>query len=159
MGQFQVFVDHFQNKGGREPTHFSVSVKVDGNERTFLERNSDYLWFAIMVFSGIGSAWAWLQHYWKREEREQYAGHRDNLLDLISKARTAQTPEELFEMQGTADALLREALDFHEEGAIEDGELAAIGLALEQFHHAVSDRRATIGTAEPDMQRLRALQS
>ncbi|MET3840163.1 TAXI family TRAP transporter solute-binding subunit [Bradyrhizobium sp. OAE829] len=147
------------DKDAALPAHTGAAAYIDGNERTFLERNSDYLWFAVMVFSGIGSAWAWLQHYWKREERAQYAGHRDNLLDLISKARTAETPEELFEMQGTADALLREALDCHEDGAIEDGELAAIGLALEQFHHAVTDRRATIAAMAPDAQRLRALQA
>ena len=147
------------DKDAAPPAHAGAAAYIDGNERTFLEKNSDYLWFAVMVFSGIGSAWAWLQHYWKREEREQYSEHRDNLLDLISKARTAETPEELSEMQGTADALLREALDYHEDGAIEDGELSAIGLALDQFHHAVADRRATIGTVEPDTQRLRALQS
>jgi hypothetical protein len=31
-----------------------------------------------------------------------------------------------------------------------------IGLALEQFHHAVADRRATIGTGMAGMPRLRA---
>jgi len=146
------------DKDAALPAHQGAAAYIDGNERTFLERNTDYLWFAIMVFSGIGSAWAWLQHYWKREEREQYAGHRDNLLDLISKVRTAETPEELVEMQGTADALLREALDCYEDGAIEDGDLSVIGLALEQFHHAVADRRAIIGAMAPDTQRLRALQ-
>jgi hypothetical protein len=111
------------------------------------------------VVSGLGSAWAWLQHYWKRDEREQYYEHRDNLLDLISKVRAAETTEELAEMQGAADALLREALDCYEDGAIEDGDLSAIGLALEQFHHAVVDRRAMIADIAPETQRLRALQS
>ncbi|CAN7752649.1 ABC transporter substrate-binding protein [Bradyrhizobium sp. LjRoot220] len=147
------------DKDAALPAHQGAAAYIDGNERTFLERNTDLIWGAIMVLSGIGSAWAWLRHYWNREERERYAEHRDNLLDLISKARAAETPEELLEMQGMADALLREALECHEDGAIEDGDLAAIGLALEQFRHAVADRRATIGTAEPDTQRLRALQS
>ncbi len=146
------------DKDAALPAHQGAAAYIDGNERTFLERNTDFLWFAIMVFSGVGSAWAWLQHYWKREEREQYDAHRDNLLDLISKVRTAETPEELVEMQGTADALLREALDCYEDGAIEDGDLSVIGLALEQFHHAVADRRAFIAAVAPDTQRLRALQ-
>ena len=77
----------------------------------------------------------------------------------ISKARAADTPEELQEMQGAADALLREALDCYEDGAIEDGDLSVIGMALEQFHHAVADRRNAIAPVEPEMQRLRALQS
>ena len=48
-------------------------------------------------------------------------------------------------MQGAADGMLREALDCYDDGAIEEGDLSVIGLALEQFHHAVADRRAVIG--------------
>ena len=73
---------------------------IDGNERTFLERYSDYIWVAILVLSGLGSVGAWLRHSWKRNEREEYTLHRDNLLDLISKARLAETPEELADDAG-----------------------------------------------------------
>ncbi len=45
--------------------------------------------------------------------------------------------------------MLREALDCYEDGAIEEGDLSVLGLALEQFHHAVTDRRLTLGTAPP----------
>ena len=147
------------DKDAAVPAHQGAAAYIDGNERTFLDRYSDYLWGAIFVLSGVGSVWAWLQHYWKRDEREQYDGHRDNLLDLIEKARKAETPEELAQMQDAADRLFREALHCYETGVIEDSDLTVIGLALEQFHHAVTDRRATMGTVEPDMQRLRALQS
>ena len=147
------------DKDAALPAHQGAAAYIDGNERTFLERYTDYIWFAILILSGLGSAGAWLQHYWKRDEREQYAAHRDNLLDLISKARKAETPEDLADMQGAADGVLREALDCYEDGAIEEGDLSVIGLALEQFHHAVADRRATIGAGAPDIQRMRARQS
>jgi hypothetical protein len=147
------------DKDAALPAHQGAAAYIDGNERTFLERYTDYIWFAILILSGLGSAGAWLQHYWKRDEREQYAAHRDHLLDLISKARKAETPEELAEMQGAADTVLREALDCYDDGAIEEGDLSVIGLTLEQFHHAVADRRATIGATTPDMLRMRARQS
>jgi hypothetical protein len=70
--------------------------------------------------------------------------------------RKAETAEELAQMQITADGLLREALDCYDDGAIEEGDLSVIGLTLEQFHHAVADRRATIGTGTAGMPRLRA---
>ena len=110
----------------------------------------------ILVLSGLGSVGAWLKHYWKRDEREKYVEHRDNLLDLISRVRQAETPEELAEMQGAADVMLREALDCYDDGAIEDGDLSVIGLALEQFHHAVTDRRVVIGAGSTDLPRMRA---
>ena len=147
------------DKDAALPAHQGAAAYIDGNERTFLEKYTDYIWGAILILSGLGSAGAWLQHYWKRDEREQYAEHRDNLLDLISKARQAETPEELADMQGAADGVLREALDCYDDGAIEEGDLSVIGLALEQFHHAVADRRAMIGAGEPDLPRLRARQS
>jgi hypothetical protein len=139
------------------PAHQGAAAYIDGNERTFLERYTDYIWAAILVLSGLGSAGAWLRHYWKRDEREKYETHRDDLLELIAQARQAETPEALAAMQIEADQVLREALDCYEDGAIEESDLSVIGLALEQFHHAVTDRRATIGAATSDLPRKRAI--
>jgi TRAP transporter TAXI family solute receptor len=144
------------DKDAALPAHAGAAAYIDGNERTFLEKYTDYIWFAILVLSGLGSAGAWLNHYWKRDEREQYIVHRDHLLNLIYKVRKAETPEELAEMQGAADNVLREALDCYDDGAIEDGDLSVIGLALEQFHHAIADRRAVFGTGDADLPRMRA---
>jgi TRAP-type uncharacterized transport system substrate-binding protein len=145
------------DKDAALPAHAGAAAYIDGTERTFLERYSDYFWAAILVLSGLGSVGAWLRHYWRRDEREQYILHRDNLLDLISKVRQAETAEELATMQREADGNLREALDCYDDGAIDEGELSAIGLALEQFHHAVADRRVTIDFSAPDLPRRRAL--
>jgi TRAP transporter TAXI family solute receptor len=145
------------DKDAALPAHQGAAAFIDGTERTFLEKYSDYLWGAILVLSGLGSAGAWFRHYWRRDEREQYALHRDRLLDLISKVRQAESPEELATMQRDADGILREALDCYDDGAIEEGDLSAIGLALEQFHHAVADRRIAIGVSAPDLPRMRAL--
>jgi TRAP transporter TAXI family solute receptor len=134
------------DKDAALPAHQGAAAYIDGTERTFLEKYSDYLWGAILLLSGLGSVGAWLQHYWKRNEREQYAEHRDNLLDLLARARKAETPEELTEMQSQADGVLREALDCYDDGAIQEDDLSVLGLALEQFHHAVTDRRLTLGT-------------
>jgi TRAP transporter TAXI family solute receptor len=144
------------DKDAALPAHQGAAAYIDGNERTFLEKYSDYIWGAILVLSGLGSAGAWLRHYWQRDEREKYALHRDSLLDLISRARQAEAPEELAAMQTDADGILREALDCYDDGAIEEGDLAAIGLVLEQFHHAVADRRIVVGIPAPDLQRMRA---
>ncbi len=145
------------DKDAALPTHEGAAAYFDGNERTFLERYTDYIWGIILVLSGLGSAGAWLKHYWNRDEREKYETHRDNLFDLIAKARQADTSEALETMQAEADNVLREALDCYEDGAIEEGDLSAIGLALDQFRHAVADRRATIGSAASDMPRMRAM--
>jgi TRAP transporter TAXI family solute receptor len=145
------------DKDAALPAHEGAAAYFDGNERTFLEKYSDYIWGVILVLSGLGSAGAWLRHYWKRDEREAYETHRDSLFELIAKARQAESPEALAQMQGEADQVLREALDCYEDGAIEEGDLSAIGLALDQFRHAVADRRMVIGSAALDPPRMRAM--
>jgi TRAP transporter TAXI family solute receptor len=142
------------------PAHAGAAAYIDGNERTFLEKYTDYIWFLILIISGLGSVGAWFRHYWNRDERELYVSHRDNLLDLVSKVRQAETPEELAMMQGTADRLLREALDCYDDGAIEESDLSVIRLALEQFHHAIADRRVVLAAGGTvDAPRMRALQT
>lgn len=145
------------DKDAALPAHQGAAAYIDGTERTFLERYSDYFWFAILLLSGLGSAGAWLRHYLKRNEREQTSLHREKLLEMISKAREAKSLDELAAMQHEVDATLRETLQSYDDGAIEEGDLSAFGLVLEQFHRAVIDRRMAIAAAEPDLPRMRAL--
>jgi hypothetical protein len=76
---------------------------------------------------------------------------------MISRARQAESSEQLTEMQCEVDGMLRETLDSYDDGAIEEGDLSAIGLVLEQFHHAVADRRVALNGTAPDVARRRAL--
>jgi TRAP transporter TAXI family solute receptor len=145
------------DKDAALPAHPGAAAYIDGTERTFLERYSDYFWLAILLLSGFGSAGAWLRHYLKRNEREQNTVHRDKLLTMISRVRETESLEELAAMQHEVDGILRETLDSYDDGAIEEGDLSAFGLVMEQFHHAVVDRRVAIAAAAPDLPRMRAL--
>ncbi len=145
------------DKDAALPAHPGAAAYIDGTERTFMERYSDYFWFAILIFSGLGSAGAWFRHYLKRNEREQNTVHREKLLTMISRVRETESLEELAAMQQEVDAILRETLECYDDGAIEEGDLSAFGLALEQFHHAVVERRVDLAAAEHDLPRMRAL--
>jgi TRAP transporter TAXI family solute receptor len=144
------------DKDAELAVHRGAAAYIDGTERTFLDRYSDYFWLAVLVLSGLGSAGAWLRHFLKRDEREQNTLHRDKVLKLISGVREAATPEELLAMEREVDRVLRETLDAYDDGAIEEEDLSAFGLVLEQFHHAVAERRAAMGMSAPEQARLRA---
>ncbi|WP_315831043.1 TAXI family TRAP transporter solute-binding subunit [Bradyrhizobium prioriisuperbiae] len=144
------------DKDAALPAHPGAAAFIDGTERTFLEKYSDYIWAAVLLLSGFGSAGAWLRHTWRRAERERNTQHRDKLLDAISKVRQADSVEELAAMQHEVDEILRETLDCYDDGAIEAGGLSAFGLVMEQFHHAVVDRRVLIEGHATDRLRLRA---
>ncbi|WP_063680901.1 TAXI family TRAP transporter solute-binding subunit [Bradyrhizobium neotropicale] len=133
------------DKDAALPAHPGAAAYVDGNERSFMDKYSDYIWGAVLLLSGLGSVAAWLRHYLRREERSLNALHRDRLLTAISSVREATSLDDLAAMQRAADDILRETLACHEDGAIEDGDLAAFSLVLAQFHQAIVDRRAVIG--------------
>jgi TRAP transporter TAXI family solute receptor len=133
------------DKDAAIPAHPGAAAYIDGTERTFLDRYSDYFWGAILLLSVLGSVAAWFRHYLKRDERTVTSLHRDKLLAAIVEVRKSGSIEELDNLQADADLFLRETLESYDNGAIEEGDLAAYSLVLEQFHHAVADRRAVIG--------------
>ncbi|MEO8321386.1 MAG: TAXI family TRAP transporter solute-binding subunit, partial [Bradyrhizobium sp.] len=83
------------DKDAALPVHRGAAAYIDGTERTFLERYSDYAWFSILLLSGLGSAGAWLRHYLKRDEWEEITELRSRIMAMISKLSTAQSVEEL----------------------------------------------------------------
>jgi TRAP transporter TAXI family solute receptor len=133
------------DKDAALPAHPGAAAYIDGNERSFMDKYSDYIWGAVLLLSGLGSIAAWLRHYLRRRERSINTEHRKRLLAAISRVREVTSTDELAAMQCEADQALRETLACHEDGAIEDGDLAAFGLVLAQFHQAIVDRRAVLG--------------
>jgi TRAP transporter TAXI family solute receptor len=144
------------DKDAAIPAHPGAAAYIEGTERTFLDKYSDYIWGGVLLLSVLGSGSAWLRHYIKRDERMLNTEHRDRLLAAIAQVRKIDTLEELDALQREADDILRETLACYDDGAIEEGGLAAYGLVLEQFHHAVVDRRAAIGALSADLPRMRA---
>jgi TRAP transporter TAXI family solute receptor len=134
------------DKDAALPAHPGAAAYIDGTERTFMDRYSDYIWGVVLLFSVLGSATAAVRHFIKRDERRLNIVHRERLVAAIAQARRIETIEALDTLQCEADDILRETLDCYDDGAIDESDIAAYGLVLDQFHHAVADRRAALGT-------------
>jgi TRAP transporter TAXI family solute receptor len=132
------------DKDAAIPAHPGAAAFVDGEEKTFLDRYSDYIWWGLMGLSAMGSLGAWFAGYLKKDERNSNSHLRERLLEMIADARKSETVEALDSMQTEADAILRDTLHCFEDGAIQEGALSAFNIALDQFHHAVADRRALL---------------
>jgi len=145
------------DKDAALPAHRGAAAYIDGTERTFLEKYSDYMWGAILLLSGLGSAGAWFRNYLKRDEKAESIALRDRVLALTAEARNGNSAGELHDMQREVDEILRETLNSYDDGAIEEGDLSAFSLALEQFHHAVVERHAVLDDTAPELPRLRSL--
>jgi TRAP transporter TAXI family solute receptor len=138
------------------PAHPGAAAFVDGEEKTFLDRYSDYIWWGLMALSAMGSAGAWFAGYLKKDERNNNSTLRERLLEMIALARRSDSMEELDQLQAEADAIMRDTLHCFEDGAIEEGALTAFNIALEQFHHAVADRKSLLMQIPQNLQRASA---
>ena len=138
------------------PVHPGAAAFVDGEEKTFLDRYSDYIWWGLMALSAMGSAGAWFAGYLKKDERNNNSSLRERMLELIAAARRCDSTEELDTLQAEADDTLRDTLHCFEQGAIEEGALTAFNIALDQFHRAVADRRAVLMSLPQNLQRASA---
>ena len=144
------------DKDAAIPVHPGAAAFVDGEEKTFLDRYSDYIWWGLMAVSAMGSAGAWFAGYLKKDERSNNSSLRERLLEMLAAARRSDSADELDQMQAEADDILRETLHCFEHGAIEEGALTAFNIALEQFHNAVADRRALLTSMPQNLQRASA---
>ena len=135
-----------------------LRLNSTGTERTFLEKYSDYKWGAILLLSGLGSAGAWLRSYVKRDEKSQSTGLRDRVLALAIQVRQENSEDDLVEMHREVDEIVRETLNSYDDGAIEEGDLSAFSLALEQFHRAVADKKPVMNSMVFDPARFRSRQ-
>jgi TRAP transporter TAXI family solute receptor len=146
------------DKAAALPAHRGAAAYIDGTERTFLEKYSDYIWGSVLLLSGLGSAGAWFRSYLKRDEKAASIALRDRVLAFAALARDGKSADELHGMQCQVDDIIRETLNAFDDGAIEQADLSAFSLALEQFHRAVADRYAALDEAAPDPVRLRSRQ-
>jgi TRAP transporter TAXI family solute receptor len=144
------------DKDAAIPVHPGAAAFVDGEEKSFLDRYSDFIWWGLMGLSAMGSAGAWFAGYLKKDERGNNSSLRERLLDMIALARNSDSAEELDNMQAEADNILRDTLDGFEHGAIEEGALTSFNIALEQFHNAVADRKALLANMPQNLQRASA---
>ena len=141
------------DKDAAIPVHPGAAAFVDGEEKTFLDRYSDYIWWSLMALSAMGSVGAWFAGYLKKDERHNNSTLRERLLDMLATARHSDSTEELDQLQAEADKILRDTLHCFEHGAIEEGALTAFNIALEQFHNAVADRKALLVNLPQNLQR------
>lgn len=63
--------------------------------------------------------------------------------------------EDLETMQAEVDEIVNDTLNCYDDGAIDQGDLAAFNLLLDQFHHAVTDAKVAINNPTAELARFR----
>ncbi len=146
------------DKDAALPAHRGAAAYIDGTERTFLEKYSDYIWGVVLLLSGLGSGAAWFRSYLKRDEKAEGIALRDRVVALIAEVRQGTSLDELHDMQHEVDRILRNILHTYDDGALDEGDLSAFGLVFEQFHHAITERHLALESTETESMPLRSRQ-
>ncbi len=133
------------DKGASLPVHAGSAAYIDDDEQTFFDRYSDMIYIGAMLIgvlaSGVTAVMGRLGG--TRSSALEVAVHR--LVEMMGAARAAASADELDALQAEADRLTADVLHGPATGS-DDRRLTAFGLALDQVHAAVRDRRAQIGS-------------
>jgi TRAP transporter TAXI family solute receptor len=129
------------DKGAALPTHPGTAAYIDGEEQTFFEKYSDFIYIGAMLLSVVGSAAAALASRLKSDSTAEVANMMARLLAILKAARSAETLEELDELEHESDEILISALAHHSLKEAAGSQISTLSLALEQARLAIRDRR------------------
>jgi TRAP transporter TAXI family solute receptor len=125
--------------------HPGAVAYFDGEQKTFLERYSDFVYLGVMFASILASAAAALGTYGRISDRTD--DHRSlvrSALDLMMRARGAESIAQLEELQHENDALLTGALERFAAGLLDEASMRAFGLAIDQARRTIAERRQAL---------------
>jgi TRAP transporter TAXI family solute receptor len=125
--------------------HPGAAAYFDGEQKTFLERYSDFFYLGVMFASILASAAAAIAGYGRASDRN--TDHRvvvRNALDLMARAHGAEDVAQLEGLQREHDALLIRTLDQFAAGKIDEGSMRAFALALDQARRAMGEQRLAL---------------
>ncbi len=133
------------NKGEVLPTHPGAATFLDGEEETFFDKYSDMIYIGAMIGSVIISGLATLA------SRVAVSGHArfDQLLEsaltILKSGREADSMEALARLEIQIDEILTRSLAAGAMPKLDNHQLAALTLAVQQARLAIADRRSELG--------------
>ncbi len=132
------------DKGEALPTHPGAAAFLDGEEQTFFDKYSDLIYIGAMIGSVIVSGLATLA------SRVAVSGHArfDQLLEsaltILKSGREADSLEALARLEIQIDEILTTSLAAGVAPKLDNHQLAALTLVVQQARLAIADRRSEL---------------
>ena len=143
------------DKGVALPTHAGAAAWIDGDQNSFMDKYSDYLYLGAMVLSVLASAAAALASRISAEGHAHVETAFEDLLarvlEGIGRARACGSHDELDRLERDADSLLGDALRTGRAPGrgLDPARAATVGLGLDQLRAAIAARRQALDSALP----------
>lgn len=131
-------------KGSTVQVHPGALAYLTGEQKTFVEKYSDYLYLAIFGLSLGGSALAALAGYLGFGRREREPRQLPEVLVLLRDARATDDPEVLDGIARRADDIFVAAVEASKRPNFDSNQFATLMLALDRLNASIADRRRAI---------------
>ncbi|GGC93624.1 TRAP ABC transporter [Chelatococcus reniformis] len=124
--------------------HAGVKAYLDGDDTSFVERYSDYLYLGASLASGLASAVALSMGSLASRRRRRTLAALFDIQDVAAKVPAATTLAELTAIEQAASERARLAFRKAADGELRGEDIAAFGLALTDLRAAIAARRTLI---------------
>lgn len=124
--------------------HPGAAAYFDGEETSLFDRFESLFYIGAALMSVVGSLGAWLVSRMRKRDIDDPGEHVRGVLDLLTQVREADA-RQLDEIELKAEEQLRWALLRRADGKVEDEDVTAMSIALEQARRSIDLRRARLG--------------
>jgi TRAP transporter TAXI family solute receptor len=129
--------------------HPGAIAYLGDTQKSFFDRYGDQIFYGLLILPFFGSAIAGMASYFRADDRMRRLRVLHHLLELITRARHAETMATLDHLQAEADKILKITLHQVETNRLDDDALRAFSLVLEQARFAIADQRAILLGSPP----------
>ncbi len=125
--------------------HPGVRAYVNGEQRNFFDRYSDYIYLLMFIGSGLGSVVAAAVGMMapKREGPQLPVARVEAMFDAV---RDARSRDELEAAEREADTVFRSVFQEGAAGRLSEGGIASFAMAMSDLRGRIAARRAALGT-------------
>ena len=124
--------------------HPGATDYLGDNTKTFFDKYGDQIFYGLLIFPILGSALAGVLSYFRADKNTQRIRQLHRLLQLIKRARSVQSVDELERLQDEADVILGTAIQQAERGQLDESGIAIFTLAINQARAALSEQRTVL---------------
>lgn len=124
--------------------HPGTRIFVNGDQKTFFDRYSDYIYLGLFLGGGIGSvitgALSWMGIRQRRESLDDIL----QIEDVLGSIAAAQHADELDMLERKTDEIVDSAVDHGAKGLYSSSEIATFQLAITEARSRIASRRLAL---------------
>ncbi len=132
--------------------HPGAAAYLGDTQKSFFDRYGDSIFYGLLILPFFGSAAAAVAGYFKAGGRSQRLRLVNHLLEIVTRARRADSMATLDHLQLETDKILKITLHQITANEIDEGIMQGFTLALDQARLAIADRRAYLLGMPPSVE-------